>query len=112
MFGDQSEIAQMAPATEEYYTDLKEFNEGAVSCKTLGYSFDATNVSTQVASVSNIVQEYVPSLVYGEIPADQLDSYLEDMNAKLDNAGIKEIIEEIRLSSMHGLKPDNTDFNS
>lgn len=93
-FGDQSEIAQMAPATEEYYTELKEFNEKAVACATLGYSFDATNVSTQVSNVSNVVQEYVPSLVYGEIPEAELDAYLEEMNAKLDEAGINDIIAE------------------
>ena len=57
MFGDQMEIAQMAPATEDYYTELKEFNDRAVACATLGYSFDATNVATQVSSVSNVVQE-------------------------------------------------------
>ncbi len=94
MFGDQMEIAQMAPATEDYYTELKEFNDCAVACATLGYSFDATNVATQVSSVSNVVQEYVPSLVYGEIPEAELDAYLEEMNAKLDEAGINEIIEE------------------
>ena len=94
MFGDQMEIAQMAPATEDYYTELKEFNDRAVACATLGYSFDATNVATQVSSVSNVVQEYVPSLVYGEIPEAELDAYLEEMNAKLDEAGINEIIEE------------------
>ena len=94
MFGDQMEIAQMAPATEDYYTELKEFNDSAVACATLGYSFDATNVATQVSSVSNVVQEYVPSLVYGEIPEAELDAYLEEMNAKLDEAGINEIIEE------------------
>lgn len=94
MFGDQSEIAQMAPATEEYYATLKDFNDKAVACATLGYSFDSTNVSTEVAAVSNLVQEYVPSLVYGEIPADQLDKYLAEMNEKFEGAGIQKIIDE------------------
>lgn len=94
LFGDDMNNFVMAPATEDYYTELKNFNDNAVSCATLGYTFDATNVSTQVASVTTVVNEYVPSLVYGEIPEADLDSYIQELNDKLDGAGINEIIEE------------------
>ena len=36
----------------------------------------------------------MPSLVYGEVPEDELDAYLADLNERLDKAGINEIIEE------------------
>ena len=67
----------MLPATEEFYSDLEAFNDQAVVCPTLGYTFDASNVATQITAVTNVVQEYVPSLVYGEIPEAELDAYLE-----------------------------------
>ena len=94
LFGDDMNNYQFAPATEEYYTELKEFNENAVKCATLGYTFDASSVSNQIAAVTTVVQEYVPSLVYGEIAEADLDAYLAELNEKLDSAGINDIIAE------------------
>lgn len=93
-FGDDRENYQFAPATEAYYDEIRTFNENAVAIATLGYTFDASPVSNQIASVTNVVQEYVPSLVYGEISEDKLDDYLAELNGKLEEAGILKIIEE------------------
>lgn len=94
IFGDDMMRYLMAPGTEAYYDELKTFNENAKSSATLGYSFDTSSVSTQISNVTTVVNEFVPSLTYGEIPEDQLDAYLDDLNARLDSAGINEIIEE------------------
>ena len=94
IFGDSMDTAQMLPATEEFYSDLKAFNDKAVVCPTLGYTFDASNVATEITAVTNVVQEYVPSLVYGEVSEDELDAYLADLNERLDKAGINDIIAE------------------
>ena len=56
-----------------------------------GFIPDSTNVSTQVAAVSNIYDQYYKVLTYGDVdPAEYLPQFLTE----LETAGINDIIAE------------------
>lgn len=93
-YGDALQTYQWEPATEDYFTELKEYNENAKLTKTLGYVFDAQSVATELASVNSVVAEYRPALLAGVM--DDVESALEDFNSALEAAGIEIIIEENR----------------
>ena len=93
-FGDGMETNVMVPATMDYYDDLRKFNEDAVPTASFGYLFDSSELATQVANCTAVVTEYAPDLIYGVVPEEELDAYLEKLNAELENAGINDIIAE------------------
>lgn len=90
--GDQRMTWEIPGGTSK--EDLKfitEITEKAWFPPTYGFTPDSTNVSTQVAAVSNVVSQYNDVLTYGDVdPAEYLPKFLEE----LDAAGIGDIIAE------------------
>jgi putative aldouronate transport system substrate-binding protein len=67
------------------------FNKEAKQSSAIGFSFDTTNVATEITSVSNVYQEFQKSLEFGYVdPA----TGLEEINEKIKAAGLDKIIEE------------------
>lgn len=85
------QIYQWEPETEEFYDKLQEFNESAAKSSIFGYAFDASSVSTQLASVTNVVAEYRPSLLTGSV--EDVDAAIGEFNEKLEGAGIQDIFD-------------------
>ncbi|RDY29708.1 extracellular solute-binding protein [Romboutsia weinsteinii] len=86
--------------TKSYDTDpenrieqYEEFNEKAVASPTLGFYVDTTNISTEVATLSNIVQEFKAPLYTGSV---DVDKYLGQLNDKLKSAGLDKVLKEIQ----------------
>ncbi len=86
--------------TKSYDTDPKdrieqyeEFNKKAVASPTLGFYVDTTNISNEIATISNIVLEYKSPLFTGSV---DVDKYLGQLNEKLKAAGIDDITKEIQ----------------
>jgi putative aldouronate transport system substrate-binding protein len=73
------------------WQDLKKFNDNARKSAASGFTFDPTNVSTEITSVSNVYQEYQLSLEYGFVEPNKGS---QDMNAKMMDAGLDKIIAE------------------
>ena len=91
-YGDVSQTYQREPLTDEFVANIPQYMyPKAKSSKYLGYTFDPTNVSTQVASVTAVISEYAPSLECGVVEPDAM---IQEFNEKLEAAGINEIIEE------------------
>ena len=91
-YGDTAQIYQRKPLTDEFVEHIPDYMyPNAKSSKYLGYSFDPTNVSTQVASVTAVISEYAPSLECGVVDPDQM---IEEFNQKLEAAGMNDIIAE------------------
>lgn len=87
--------------TKNFDTDPKDrieqyesFNKKAVASPTLGFYIDTTDISTEIATLSNIVQEYKAPLFTGSVDTDK---YLSDLNKKLKDAGIDKVLEEIQV---------------
>lgn len=65
--------------------------DNAVKSPAFGFSFDATNVRTQVSSVNNVITQYFNALTNGELdPSTMIDEF----NTALEAAGLNDIIAE------------------
>lgn len=92
MFGDQTQVYYNTPAQEGIQEEIASFAESAQPTATLGYVFDSTPVSAKAAAVSNVVQQYGPSLENGLV--DDVDEALDQIVEALNNAGIEDVIAE------------------
>lgn len=73
------------------WTNIKDFNTNAQKSAASGFTFDTTNVATEVTSVQNVYDEYQKSIEYGFVdPATGID----EMNSKMEKAGLDKIIDE------------------
>ena len=86
--------------TKTYDTDAKDrieqyeaFNAEAVASPTLGFYADTTNISTEIATISNIVQEFKAPLFTGSVDTEK---YLGQLNEKLKAAGIDKVMDELQ----------------
>lgn len=91
-FGDTMKVKQWQPATEDFYKNLKSFNDGAKNTKTLGYIFDPTNVKTEITAISNVIDKYRPAFETGTV--SDIDGTLNKFLSELDTAGMKKVVEE------------------
>lgn len=71
----------------------KALNDSAVAVPTLGFSFDPSPVSTQVAAVAGVVDEYLDTLTNGSLDPETI--YPEFM-AKLEAAGVNDVLAEMQ----------------
>ncbi|MCQ4840659.1 ABC transporter substrate-binding protein [Neglectibacter timonensis] len=73
------------------WEEMDEWNKSADISLAMGFNFDATNVTTQIAACTNVVNEYNNALTGGELdPAVALPEFIQ----KLKSAGIDEIVKE------------------
>ncbi len=73
------------------WEDIKTFNTEATKSAAMGFSFDTTNVATEITSVTNVYSEYQMGIEYGFLdPATAID----EMNDKMMTAGLDKIIAE------------------
>lgn len=86
--------------TKTYDTDAKDrieqyekFNAEAAASPTLGFYADTTNISTEIATISNIVQEFKAPLFTGSVDTEK---YLSQLNEKLKAAGIDKVMAELQ----------------
>ena len=73
------------------WDNIKLFNQNAQKSAASGFTFDTTNVATEITSVQNVYDEYQKSIEFGFLdPATSID----EMNAKMNKAGLDKIIAE------------------
>lgn len=65
--------------------------DNAVKSPAFGFSFDATNVRTQVSSVNNVITQYFNALTNGELDPN---TYIDEFVSALESAGINDVIAE------------------
>lgn len=70
---------------------FKAFNSSAKTTKTLGFTFDPSNVTTEVASIATVWDKYVPGLQTG---TSDPDTTLAKLEADLKVAGVEKVITE------------------
>lgn len=75
----------------DVYEQLKDFNESAMKSGAFGFVYDSSNVKTEVAAVSNILNEYRAGLEFGVL---ETKTALPEFLDKLETAGVSKIIEE------------------
>ncbi|GEM_PF-459314 len=77
------------------YEDLRaahlEFMQSAPNSPVFGFSFNTANVKNQIAAISNVEAKYMGGLLTGEMNPDE---YIPQLVAELEQAGIKDVIDE------------------
>lgn len=69
---------------------MEEFNGSAKSSKAVGFLFDNSNYSSEIAALSNVVKQYSGALYSGSGDPNEL---IPELLKALDDAGINEVIQ-------------------
>lgn len=73
------------------YKRLEENNKTAKKTPVMGFSYDSTKVSTELAAITNVISQYQPGLQCGTLdPSTELDAF----NQALYDAGLQNVIDE------------------
>ncbi|CAM4129688.1 ABC transporter substrate-binding protein [Lederbergia lenta] len=72
---------------------FKAFNESSTAAPTLGFHFDSNPVRSEIASISNVAEEFYPALATGTVDPEE---YLPKANKKFKEAGLDKVMEEIQ----------------
>lgn len=90
-FGNQFLSYVPEDANPNLWTEMAEFNASAIKSAALGFVFDPSPVQTEIAAVTNVINQYSLGLETGTTdPATELPQFIE----ALKSAGIDTIIAE------------------
>lgn len=73
------------------WDEFKKFNASGTNAPLLGFNFDTSKVSTELASVQNVREEFWPALMTGSVNPDE---YLPKAIEKFKAAGLDKVIAE------------------
>ncbi|MGO4369988.1 ABC transporter substrate-binding protein [Paenibacillus sp. 2TAB19] len=72
---------------------FKEFNASGIDAPLLGFNFDATKVSKEIAAVQNVKEEFWSALMTGAVDPNE---FLPKANEKFKAAGLDKVIAEVQ----------------
>ncbi|HJO92058.1 MAG TPA: ABC transporter substrate-binding protein [Victivallales bacterium] len=73
------------------WEQFKKWNDSATKSELLGFHFDPTPVTSELAAISNVCKQYTPGLMTGQM---NYKTYLPKFEAALQNAGLKRFLAE------------------
>jgi putative aldouronate transport system substrate-binding protein len=76
---------------ENKWDEFKAFNASGTNAPLLGFNYDTSKVSSELASVQNVKEEFWSALMTGTVDPDE---YLLKANEKFKAAGLDRIIED------------------
>ena len=77
----------------EALQEMQQRNKEAEISKKASVQFDTTSITAELAALTEIWQASEKVLQYGAMP--DFDSYIADLDAKCENAGIQKVIDEL-----------------
>ena len=86
-----TDILSNEPVTK--WDEFRAFNDAAKSSPALGFKFEPSAVSNEIAAVNNVLEEFKATLYSGSV---DIDEYLGKLNSKLKEQGIDKIIAEMQ----------------
>ncbi|TVX95921.1 DUF3502 domain-containing protein [Cohnella terricola] len=92
-YGNMFNSYRTSETQPKWYPAGPDKNAAAIPSKLLGFSFDPSNVKSELAQTASVVDEFYAGLITGI--ADP-DTTLPKMNAKLKKAGLDRIISEMQ----------------
>lgn len=84
-------VLEGEPATK--WDEFRKFNDEAKMSPALGFKFDSSNVTNEIAAINNVTEEFKSIIYSGSVDTDE---YLGKLNAKLKEQGIEKLINEIQ----------------
>lgn len=79
-----------------YYQELKDLENGAYSSPFLNFNFDKTNVETEFAALTAIVEEYEDALMKGYLGSDGWEAYYNEFIDQLYANGLETVVAEVQ----------------
>jgi putative aldouronate transport system substrate-binding protein len=76
---------------ENKWDEFKKFNESGEKAPLLGFNFDPSKVTTEIAAVQNVKEEFWSSLMTGTVDPDK---FIPQATSKFKAAGLDKIIAE------------------
>ncbi|WP_239619124.1 DUF3502 domain-containing protein [Cohnella mopanensis] len=92
-YGNMFNSYRTSETQPKWYPAGPDKNAASIPSKLLGFSFDPTNVKSELAQTASVVDEFYAGLITGI--ADP-DATLPKMNAKLKKAGLDKIMSEMQ----------------
>lgn len=93
MFGNQFNGLLREGQADDDWERTQEMNDAAVQSRILGFAFDSTEVTNEMAAVNSVVDQYALSLETGAVnPETTMPEFIE----KLEAAGSSKIVEEMQ----------------
>ncbi|WP_204595604.1 extracellular solute-binding protein [Clostridium sardiniense] len=89
---------------ETKWKEFEAFNDAAKVSPILGFKFNPSKVSTEIAAVNNVLEEFKATIYSGSVDVDE---YLGKLNAKLKEQGIDKIITEMQAQVDEWKKTNN-----
>lgn len=86
-----TDVLSNEPLTK--WDEFREFNNKAKNSPALGFKFETSPVSNEIAAVNNVLEEFRTTLFSGSV---DIDEYLTKLNNKLKEQGIDKIITEMQ----------------
>ncbi|MGL4572441.1 MAG: ABC transporter substrate-binding protein [Clostridium sp.] len=74
------------------WEEFAAFNDAAKLSPALGFKFDSSKVSTEIAAINNVLEEFKATIYSGSVDVDE---YLGKLNAKLKEQGIEKVMTEM-----------------
>ena len=78
---------------ETKWDEFQEFNDVAKESAVLGFKFDTSKVTNEIAAINNVLEEFKSTIYSGSVDVDE---YLDKLNKKLKDQGIDRVIEEMQ----------------
>ena len=78
---------------ETKWDEFREFNDAAKKSAVLGFKFDTSKVTNEIAAINNVLEEFKSTIYSGSVDVDE---YLDKLNKKLKDQGIDRVIEEMQ----------------
>lgn len=72
---------------------LEAFNQESLPMNSLGFTFDSSSLTTEMASIVNVSKEYQPVILTGSVDPTE---YLKKYNDKMKEAGLDKVIAEMQ----------------
>jgi putative aldouronate transport system substrate-binding protein len=76
---------------ENKWEEFKKFNDSGINAPLLGFNFDTSKITNEIAAVQNVKEEFWAPLMTGSVDPDE---YLAKANEKFKAAGLDKIITE------------------
>ena len=86
------------------WKEFETFNDAAKISPALGFKFDSSKVSTEIAAINNVLEEFKATLYSGSVDVDE---YLGKLNTKLKEQGINKVITEMQTQMDEWKKENN-----
>ncbi|MGP5394388.1 ABC transporter substrate-binding protein [Enterococcus hirae] len=93
MFGNYFNLYHQEGAPTDEWEVLKSYNEQAEASPALGFNFDTKAVTTQLAALNNVQEEFKALINTGSVETQE---NLNNMKKKMNAAGLDEIITEMQ----------------